>query len=58
MGENIHKLQIIMCLKILLAWKTKVDDLNSVCKDPKGHVLPRKMKSLMIANLVSISGFL
>lgn len=31
-----------MCLKILLAWKTKVDDLNSVCEGHEGHVLPRK----------------
>lgn len=35
----IHKFQIIVRLKILLAWKTKVDDLNSICK---GHVLPRE----------------
>lgn len=28
-----------MCLKILLAWETKIDDLNSVCE---GHALRRK----------------
>lgn len=42
MGKNTPKLQKPMSLKILPAWKTKVDDLNSVLEGDKGHVLPRK----------------
>lgn len=37
------------------AWKTKVDDLKGPAR---ATFCPGKMKSLMIANLVSISGFL
>lgn len=44
MGKNTQKQQTLLCLKILLAWKTKVDDLSSVHEGHQGHVLPRQDK--------------
>lgn len=58
MGKNTYKQQTLLCLKILPAWKTKVDDLNSVRKGHEGHVLPRKDKVFDDSQLSVNSGFL
>lgn len=44
MGKTTQKQRTLLCLKSLLAWITKVDDLSTVCEGHQGHVLPRQDK--------------